>query len=230
MACQLVALDKCPGVRPIGIGETLRRIAGKTVCMLARCDLEDIYGTSQLCGGVRSGIDGAIHTVCDLFDEHQEEGWGVLLIDASNAFNNINRQAVLWNFHVLWPSCSLFLFNTYRGWAPLIVVDANELLYSRDGVTQGDPLSMYIYTVATLPLISHIGRPNVGTDIWYADDASTCAPLHELVDRFTMLLRLGPLYGYYPEPKKCVLIVYHDHFTTASELFKPFGVNITNKS
>ena len=182
MACRLVALDKCPEVRPIGVGETLR-ITGKTVCMLTRCDLEDICGISQLCSGVRSGIEGAIHTVRDLFDEHQEEGWGVLLIDASNTFNSINGQAVLWNSCVLWPSCSLFLFNTYRGWAPLIVVDVNE-------VTQGDPLSMFIYAAATLPLISHIGRPNVGTDIWYADDASACAPLHDLVYWFTTLLRL----------------------------------------
>ena len=42
-----------------------------------------------------------------------------------------------------------------------------------------------------------------------------------------MLLRLGPSYGYYPEPKKYVLIVNHDHLTTAIELFKPFGMNIT---
>ena len=113
-----------------------------------------------------------------------------------------------------------------QGWAQLIVVDANEILYSREGVTQGDPRSTFIYAVATLPLISHIGRPNVGTDIRYADDASACAPLHDLVDWFTTLLRLGPSYGYYPEPKKCVLVVNHDHLTIASELFKPFGVNI----
>ena len=84
---------------------------------------------------------------------------------------------------------------------------------------------MFIYAAATLPLISHIGRPNVGNDIWYTDDASACAPLHDLMDWFTTLFRLGPSYGYYPEPKKCVL--NHDHLTTAFELFKPFGVNIT---
>ena len=64
---------------------------------------------------------------------------GVLLIDASNAFNTINRQAVLWNSRVLWPSCSLFLFNTHRGWVPLIVTDFRDILYSREGMTQGDP-------------------------------------------------------------------------------------------
>ena len=89
-------------------------------------------------------------------------------------------------------SCTVaYLFIVFvqhlQGWALLIVVDANELLYSRDKVTQGDPLSMYIYAVVTLPLISHIGRPNLGTDIWYTDDTSACAPLHELVDWFTTL-------------------------------------------
>ena len=43
---------------------------------------------------------------------------------------------------------------------------------------------------------------------------------------FTTMLRLGLSYGYYPDGKKCVLIVNHDHLTTASELFMPFGVNI----
>jgi hypothetical protein len=39
MACRLVALDKCQGVRPIGVGETLRRVIGKTVCSTTRDDL-----------------------------------------------------------------------------------------------------------------------------------------------------------------------------------------------
>lgn len=112
MSCRLVALDKCPGVRPTGIGETLRRIIGKTVCFLTRYDLNDTCNITQLCGGVKCGIEAEIHTVSDLFKENGDDGWGVLMIDASNAFNSINRQAALWNTRILWPNCSMFVFDT----------------------------------------------------------------------------------------------------------------------
>ena len=92
VANRLIALDKCPGVRPIGIGETLRRIIGKVVCLTARVDAELACGTDQLCGGVKGGIEGAVHAMNDLFALHSNSatGWGVLLVDASNAFNTIN--------------------------------------------------------------------------------------------------------------------------------------------
>ena len=153
IANRLIALDKCPGVRTIGIGETLRRVLGKAVCFATRVDVELSCGADQLCGGVRSGIEGAIHAMTGLFSQHAvSSGWGVLLVDASNAFNSLNRAALLWNVRVLWPRCSRFVFNTYQGWATLVLRGSQEFLYSMEGVTQGDPLSMFLYAIGTLPL------------------------------------------------------------------------------
>ena len=46
----LNALDKYPRVCPVGVGETLRRIVGKTVCIATCVDTEDLCGTDQLWG------------------------------------------------------------------------------------------------------------------------------------------------------------------------------------
>ena len=102
MASRLVALDKCPGVRPIGIGETLRRLIGKAVGMATRYDVEEVCGIDQLCAGMKAGIEGAVRAIKDInFDDRNDDGWGVLLVDAANAFNCINRLALLWNVRVL---------------------------------------------------------------------------------------------------------------------------------
>ena len=42
MSSRLIALDKCPGVRPVGVGETLRRVIGKVVCVVTKMDAEDV--------------------------------------------------------------------------------------------------------------------------------------------------------------------------------------------
>ena len=99
VSCRLIALDKCPGIRPIGIGETLRRIIGKAICFVTGPDIKDVCGVDQLCAGVHASFEGAVHAINDLFQEHCSDDWGVLMVDASNAFNSINRLAVLWNAH-----------------------------------------------------------------------------------------------------------------------------------
>ena len=225
MANRLIALDKCPGVRPVGIGEALRRVLGRTVCMVTRSDLEDVAGIDQLCAGTKMGIEGAIHAVGDLYNEHKSRGWGVLLVDAHNAFNSINRIAALWNVRTLWPRCCRFLFNTYRGWATLVVAGSESFLSSKKGVTQGDPLSMFLYAASTLLLISALKGGGV-TQVWYADDASVCGELVKIQDWFNRLMQLGPKYGYHPEPRKTVLVVDDAFVDKAESIFSSYGVKV----
>ena len=51
MACCLVALDKRPGVRPVGIGETLRRALDKLVMKADGDQAKTACGNLQLCAG-----------------------------------------------------------------------------------------------------------------------------------------------------------------------------------
>ena len=45
MACRLIALDKNPGVRPIGLGEMARCIITKVVLNITRGDIQDAAGS-----------------------------------------------------------------------------------------------------------------------------------------------------------------------------------------
>ena len=159
-------------MRLIGVGETLRRIVGKAVGHLTRLDIEEVCGVSQLCSGLKAGIEGGVHAIRELFDDHSDDGWGVMMVDPSNV--------VLWNSRVKWPRCSQYSFNTYRGWAPLVLKGSGSMLHSKEGITQGDPLSMFIYAIATLPLINTVHHPYQGSQVSYADDASACTKLVSL--------------------------------------------------
>jgi len=81
----LIALSKSPGVRPVGVGEVVRRI-GKAVLRWRSWKL-------VLCAGQDAGCEAAIHAMCRVFSEDNTEA--VLLVDASNAFNSLNCQTAL---------------------------------------------------------------------------------------------------------------------------------------
>ena len=56
-----MALDKNPGVRPVGIGESIRRIMAKLVHSLTTTHAMEACGTNNLCGGLKADIEGSIH-------------------------------------------------------------------------------------------------------------------------------------------------------------------------
>ena len=64
VASRLIALDKCPGMRPIGVGETPRRIIGKAIMTVVKADIREVAGVLQLCAGQEAGSEAAIHAIC----------------------------------------------------------------------------------------------------------------------------------------------------------------------
>ena len=92
-ACRLIPLDKKPGLRPIVVGEVLRRIAGKVI-MIFKKDIADAAGPLQLSSCQKAGAEAAIHAMRD------EDTEAFLLIDAENTFNSISRKVMLLEFHL----------------------------------------------------------------------------------------------------------------------------------
>ena len=119
LACRLVALPKNPGVRPIGICEVVRRINTKAVISITRLDILEAVGSHQLCAGHIAGVEAAIHAIRSSFSSDSVEG--VLLVDASNAFNSLNRSVALHNIQHVCPILAPFLINSYRNPSNLFV-------------------------------------------------------------------------------------------------------------
>ena len=144
-ACRLLPPDKSPGVRPIGVGEVLRRIIGRTIVSCIQTDLKQLGGSQQLCMGQRSGIEHANYSLRGNFDENE----AVLLIDATNAFKLLNRKLALESIKITCPAPFNAVKNSYSSPSPLYVIGTT--LWSEGGTTQGDPLAMCMYGVAILP-------------------------------------------------------------------------------
>ena len=112
MACCLIALDKKPGVRPIGICEVVGRIIAKAIFSITRGDIQDAAGSVQLCAGQKYVTEAAVHTMNLAFKDDNCEA--VLLVDAMNAFNTLNWKVALRNISALCPSLATALMNTYQ--------------------------------------------------------------------------------------------------------------------
>jgi len=223
VACRLIALDKCPGVRPVGIGETLRRLISKAVLQVARDDIQRVVGCLQLCAGQEAACEAGILAMRSLFEDGAVEA--VLLVDASNAFNSLNREAALLNTRILCPILAPMLTNTYRSPARLFI--GGEHILSQEGTTQGDPLAMAMYALGTLPLI-HKLQEDV-TQAWYADDATAGGEVAGLRRWWDKLRATGPQYGYHPNPSKTWLVVKPEHLPAAEEQFHDTGVKVTSQ-
>ena len=230
LACRLIPLDKNPGLRPIGVGEILRRIVGKAIVNVIRNDILTSVGSLQVCAGHEAGCEAAVHAMHQIFD--QEDTEAILLIDAANAFNCVNRNVFLHNIGIVCPEMAIYVKNCYYLPSRLFIIGGYEIK-SSEGTTQGDPIAMAIYAIAIIPLImmiieatSHL--PSTRTRVVaYADDFSAAGSVENLVYWWQTLCDLGPKFGYYPQASKSWLIVKPTVMTKAKRMFEGTHIQIT---
>ena len=211
-------------MRPIGICETVRRIVGKAIMYIVGDDVQEAAGPLQLCAGQQAGCEAAVHAIRSMFEDSANDG--ILFVDASNAFNRLNRAVALMNIQRICPIISPILINTYRSEARLFVM--GQVILSKEGTTQGDPLAMAMYALAVVPLLHAIATQGA-LQVWFADDASAGGRLLALRSWWDALVIIGPRYGYYPNAGKTWLVVKPDQSAEAESVFVNTGVQITTE-
>ena len=82
----------------------LRRIVGKTLVWALNDDIQEAGGPLQVSTGLKGGSEAAIHAMKDIFLKESSDA--VILVDAKNAFNKLNRKVALHNIGYLFPAFS----------------------------------------------------------------------------------------------------------------------------
>jgi len=226
-AARLIPLDKQPGVRPIAVGEVHRRIMCKAVMKVAERDVRAATAPLQLCVGIPYACEAGVHSMVRLFDDPATEA--VLFVDATNAFNSMNRKAALHNIPRVCPVLGKIFRNTYRDPVRLFVTGGGEVS-STEGTCQGDPLAMAFYAAAMMPLVDRLQTScPTTTQKWYADDDAAAGKVRNLHQYWTNIEVEGPKFGYYPNATKSILLVKPGFIDEATALFAGSGVAITSE-
>ena len=97
----LIALNKnkegfAPDIRPIAVGEILRRLVGKCMCTLLKVKAADFFQPLQFGVACRAGAEKITHGLRICLEEHWlDEDFVAFKVDMKNAFNVVSRQAVV---------------------------------------------------------------------------------------------------------------------------------------
>ena len=108
----------------------------------------------------------------------------VLLVDAENAFNSINKNVMIHNISVVCPEISTYVSNGYQSTARLFVIGGKQTL-SKERTTQGEPTSMGTYAPGVIPLLHFLHQSILinehrSKEVTFADDLTVAGKIEEI--------------------------------------------------
>jgi hypothetical protein len=160
------------GVRPIAVGEVLRRLACKTLLSTGVAKEEvSLLSPEQVGVGVSRGAESValgFGSLLGCMGPHAK-GWAQLQVDVSAAFPTVSRQHVLQETTKDAPSLYNALKFSLSRSSPVYCGD--KILYAETGVPQGCPLAPVAFSLAIQPILRTISK-SMGLiwNVWYLDD------------------------------------------------------------
>ena len=193
-------------IRPIAIGQCLRRLVMKVLLAAAIADTRDYLPPGQLSNSVPCGMDSLVHNARMISMRNSKvPDFIVVSIDARNASNSFSRQRTLHSLPRRAPSLARFCNIVYGRTIPPLVLPSTppRILSSREGTQQGDPSSMLLFSLAIQPLIRRISQTcNLAMNRWYADDGTLAGRLSDALKALRIHVSEGPTHQFYLNPNK----------------------------
>ena len=199
---RIVGLQKEPsGVRPVAIGEVLRRLAGK--CLVNRSHDEVLERLLPHQMGV--GVPNAAEIIA-----HAARAWAagaradesLIMVDFANAFNTLDRQKMLEAIAVEAPVFLPYANYCYGAETPLRGKDFQ--LWSSEGTQQGDCCGPLFFSVTLQRLLrTCCPQSSDAWNRWYLDDGTLCGKTTAVESMFGSLVLRSPEIGLVVNISKC---------------------------
>ncbi|MFN9115078.1 MAG: reverse transcriptase domain-containing protein, partial [Bacteroidota bacterium] len=166
------------GVRPIAVGDVLRRWVTRAVCLEHKQEWEKFFEPWQFAVGVSSGAEKLAASAKSYLEAGDDRG--IVLFDARNGFNEAERQDQMDGLAEHFPWLLDFFWQWYGEPAELwyTLEDGTvETILSSQGTQQGDPAGPFLFSLGLQRHLaasaSHEARPHVTA---FMDDVQVAAP------------------------------------------------------
>ena len=175
---RLLAVAKpAGGIRPIAIGDIIRRVAASVLLRAAEPSLPPRARQFSHRPDGCLAIAACVRTAW-------EAGGCIALLDIQNAFNTLSRDAM---FETIAPTALYSYARWAYGTPARLFCEGGVCIQSEQGVQQGDPLAPTLFNLTLAESIltwqsSHsiaddaTGDEGTVCDLWFADDGSILAP------------------------------------------------------
>ena len=167
----LLALQKPGGgIRPIAIGEVLRRLVAKCLCNTYEREATEYLWPKQIGVAAPLGAEVGSQTVRQWCERNQtSEDKLIFVADFENAFNTIDRGRFLREVRHHMPGLARWAEWCYG--RPSNLFFDGMVIKSQVGVQQGDPLGPLFFALALHPVLEQVGNiPGLDLSFSYLDD------------------------------------------------------------
>ena len=142
------------GVRPIAVGETLRRIISSIALSCVMTRSRDHLASFQLVVATKNGSEIIIHGTRKWIEKMGgDDKYAMLQLDLKNAFNLISRRVILLQTERHLPEILPWVRQCYASDDDPILWSGEFTLKSHSGIQQGDPLGPLSFAMGSQPII-----------------------------------------------------------------------------